>query len=476
VVTPFNLGYYFHTGHYIDSISAVLDTSKKTIVHIPSVNSAAAGDVDKNEQVGRILDALYENHDSSKLTTDPVTGFDHIALPDGRIYKVANLVDDDPKRRNRVVNALRTIKHRDDLDLIIALGMAKEGFDWVWCDHVLTVGYRNSMTEVIQIIGRTTRDAPGKTQAQFTNLISEPANNQQEVTDAINDILKAISVSLVMEQVLAPNYNFRARPRDNGDVEDGPAPFPTPGLPIHILGYAEAEEPDVVDIIQNRLDELHLAALNNNRIQEAILNPDSTTPAIVNTVLLPKVIEDFTGHPVNSPENTQILHAYLASTALKNAVTENQSMAQPKLIEQPLPQEAVMPVDPNESTTPEGLSVKREGENAYIRLAGKFVNLNELSIDLIMSVSPFEHSYKILSKTVDEEMLAAIHRAVIARRLDMTDDEAARYFPMIKAFYQREKRYPNINSPSPQEQQLAQAWARIEAHKRARDREIATRR
>ena len=48
--------------------------------------------------------------------------------------------------------------------------MAKEGFDWMWCEHVLTVGYRGSLTEVVQIIGRATRDAPGKTEAQFTNL------------------------------------------------------------------------------------------------------------------------------------------------------------------------------------------------------------------------------------------------------------------------------------------------------------------
>ena len=52
--------------------------------------------------------------------------------------------------------------------------MAKEGFDWIWCEHALTVGYRSSLTEIVQIIGRATRDAPGKTRARFTNLIAEP--------------------------------------------------------------------------------------------------------------------------------------------------------------------------------------------------------------------------------------------------------------------------------------------------------------
>ena len=59
------------------------------------------------------------------------------------------------------------------MDMIIALGMAKEGFDWIWCEHALTIGYRASLTEVVQIIGRATL-MPCKTDARFTNLIAEP--------------------------------------------------------------------------------------------------------------------------------------------------------------------------------------------------------------------------------------------------------------------------------------------------------------
>lgn len=35
--------------------------------------------------------------------------------------------------------------------------VAKEGFDWIWCEHALTVGYRASLTEIVQIIGRAKR-------------------------------------------------------------------------------------------------------------------------------------------------------------------------------------------------------------------------------------------------------------------------------------------------------------------------------
>ena len=92
-------------------------------------------------------------------------------------------------------------ENRDHVDIIIALGMAKEVFDWVWCEHALTIGYRSSLTEIVQIIGRATRDAPGKTRSRFTNLIAEPDAGEQAVTEAVNDTFKAIAASLLMEQV-----------------------------------------------------------------------------------------------------------------------------------------------------------------------------------------------------------------------------------------------------------------------------------
>ena len=78
------------------------------------------------------------------------------------------------------------------------------------------------MTEIVQIIGRATRDAPGKVHSQFTNLIAEPDASQETVTDAINETLKAIAASLLMEQVLVPNFKFTPkRPIDQAKAEDG---------------------------------------------------------------------------------------------------------------------------------------------------------------------------------------------------------------------------------------------------------------
>ena len=179
-----------------DAVAKVLDPALKTIVHIPNVN-ARESLKDKELEVNDIMHGLGEWKD-----VDPVTGFHQVQARDGRTLKVADLVDDsDAARRSRVLAALKDPaqkNNRDHVDVIIALGMAKEGFDWIWCEHALTIGYRSSLTEIVQIIGRATRDAEGKERARFTNLIAEPAAEQAAVAEAVNDMLKAISASLLM--------------------------------------------------------------------------------------------------------------------------------------------------------------------------------------------------------------------------------------------------------------------------------------
>src|SRR3954468_15910971 len=213
-----DIGYFFYSGPYADDILKVLDPTEKTIIHIPSVNSRESTK-DKIREVEHIIEDLGDCQG-----TDPAAGFQLVRTPEGRMLRIADLVDDDPSKRDRVSAALKDPvqkNNRDYVDIIVALGMAKEGFDWIWCDHALTVGYRSSLTEVVQIIGRATRDAPGKTRARFTNLIAEPDASEEAVSEAVNDTLKAIAASLLMEQVLAPRFDFRPK---------NPANIPTEGF------------------------------------------------------------------------------------------------------------------------------------------------------------------------------------------------------------------------------------------------------
>jgi len=221
-----DIGYFFYSGSYIDDIAKVLDPNQKTILHIPHVASRESTKRGKDTEVSEILGVLGEWQGK-----DEATGFDLVKCAGGRILKVADLVDDGPDRHGKVLTALKDPaqkNNRDHVDIIIALGMAKEGFDWIWCEHALTVGYRSSLTEIIQIIGRATRDAKGKTRSRFTNLIAEPDATEQAVTEAVNDTLKAIAASLLMEQVLAPRFEFKAKNLGSG---------PTPGFDYGPSGY-----------------------------------------------------------------------------------------------------------------------------------------------------------------------------------------------------------------------------------------------
>ena len=149
-----DIGYFFYTGPYADDILKVLDAAEKTIIHIPSVNSRESTK-DKHREVEHIIEEL-----GAWQGTDPTTGFQLVKRKDGQVLRIADLVDDDPMKRDRVSAALKDPdqkNNRDHVDIIIALGMAKEGFDWIWCEHALTVGYRSSLTEIVQIIGRGSR-------------------------------------------------------------------------------------------------------------------------------------------------------------------------------------------------------------------------------------------------------------------------------------------------------------------------------
>ena len=83
------ISYSFYRGRYISAIPDVLDTNKKTIIHIPHRGSAEAFG-EKHDEVGQIMDAIGKH-----VGTDPETGFDLVERhEDGRVLKIADLVDD----------------------------------------------------------------------------------------------------------------------------------------------------------------------------------------------------------------------------------------------------------------------------------------------------------------------------------------------------------------------------------------------
>lgn len=445
------INYSFYKGNYINGLPEVLDTNLKTIIHIPHRGSAEAFD-DKYGEVGRILDLVGKH-----IGRDEETGFDLIKTPDGRVLKIADLVDDGPGRDIVKAALSREIKgkdgKRDDkadrakVDIIIALGMAKEGFDWVWCEHALTIGYRASLTEIIQIIGRATRDAPGKLTARFTNLVAEPGVETGLVTDAVNDMLKAISGALLMEQVLAPNFKFYRR--EDGDVRE---PISVDGqgtITIGIKGLMEPPTDRSRDICEKDMHELVAKACQ--AMDRQTVAPD-IAPEVANQMVLTDIIEH--SYPNLTADETEAIRQDLA--ARMNILTLARREANQGFAEEQASFDSSNGNDDDDNES---------APNTLLRMVKKFINVQELDIDLIDSVNTFKERFEVASKALDASILQHIQSAMVAQRIQMTDDEARTLWPRIKRFRAIEGREPNVHSADALEKRMAEALAWLKTKK-----------
>lgn len=410
------IGYHFYTGQYTTAILDVLDTNKKTIIHIPNVNSGESTK-QKHDEVNFIIDAIGD-----VVKQDSQTGVIEIKRhSDGKLLKVANLVEDTSKERDKIVNYLRDIKSIDDMDIIIALGMAKEGFDWPFCEHALTVGYRGSLTEIIQIIGRCTRDSDNKSHAQFTNLIASPDAIRDDVKVATNNMLKAITASLLMEQVLAPNFKFKTKV-DNDDAEVKPGE-------IKIRGFKEPSSKRVKDIIEADLNDLKATILQDDRMIKAM--PGNIDPEVINKVLIPKIIR--VKYPDLSDEEIEEIRQYVVVDAvIKNG------------------------------------TIKEVGDQRFITMGTKFVNIDLINIDMIDSINPFQKAFEILSKSVTTKVLKIIQDAIQATRFTMDFEEAAILWPQITEFKKLYNKEPSLTSNDPLERRMAECIIYLKEEKRKR--------
>ncbi|HMS83767.1 MAG TPA: hypothetical protein PKD12_08955 [Nitrospira sp.] len=440
-----DIGYFFYSGSYADDILKVLNREEKTIIHIPSVNSRESTK-DKIKEVEHIIEELGEWQGA-----DPVTGFQIVKTAAGRVLKIADLVDDDAAKRERVSAALKDPaqkNNRDYVDIIIALGMAKEGFDWIWCEHALTIGYRSSLTEIVQIIGRATRDAPGKTRARFTNLIAEPDASAEAVTEAVNDTLKAIAASLLMEQVLAPRFEFKPKNPNSGPTpgfdygEGGYDPNKcnvgfngeTGQFQIEIKGLSEPKSPEAVRICHEDLNEVIAAFVQDKTAIERGLFDEELVPEELTQVRMGKIIKD--KYPELNEEDQEAVrqHAIAALNLTQQAKQEILGGM--------------------------GGEGEQSSNTALIDGVRKFaMDVRELDIDLIDRINPFGEAYAILAKTMSEDSLKQVQAAISAKRVSLTIEEARELARRALRFKQERGRLPSITSPDAWEKRMAEGIA-----------------
>lgn len=387
------IGYHFYQGRFIDALDEVLDVTKKTIVHIPSVQAREAYS-DKYTMLGDILDLIGTN-----AHTDEDTGIITMTTEDGTQIRVADLVTDDDEKRARVKKFLAEVESEDEVDIIIALGMAKEGFDWAFCEHSLTIGYRGSLTEVVQIIGRCTRDSSNKTHAQFTNLVAEPRADSEEVADAVNDMLKAITCSLLMEQVMAPVFKFKPKVDPNEPGKQGNT--------IAIKGLKKPSTATVQKIVDTKLRELKAAILSSPDIQKAIVN--QADAAVVNKQLIPKIVME-TFPDLTQKEVSEVTDHVLADTLFSHG------------------------------------KQTQEGDKRFINFAKQFINIDDLHIDMIYKINPFQHAYEVLSKSLDAEVLADVQGVLATQKAKITEADIEACWPLVEAFEAENGCLPNYKS------------------------------
>ncbi len=442
-----DIGYYFYSDGYLGnrngskSIFDVLDPNEKTIVHIPNVNSRES-QKDKLQEVEEILSGLGEWEG-----TDEKTGFQLVRTPSGRVLRIADLVDDEPTKRERVAAALRDPAGRDDrdhVDIIIALGMAKEGFDWVWCEHALTVGYRSSLTEIVQIIGRATRDAPGKTRARFSNLIAEPDAGEQTVTEAVNDTLKAIAASLLMEQVLAPRFEFRPKTTGSGPqpgLDYGPGGYDDGGcnvgvdeetgvVQVEINGLAEPESEEATRICREDLNEVVASFVQDTRtVQDGLFNeelpPQETTQQRMGKIIQDKY-PDLSAEDQEAIRQRAIAALNLIGQAGRQTRGDGSSSANTALV---------------------------DGVRRYV------TDVRDLNVDLIDSINPFGEAYNILAKTMNEDRLRQVQSAIAGRRVQLSPDEARDLAKRALRFKQQRGKLPSLTSQDAWERRMAEGIA-----------------
>jgi hypothetical protein len=446
-----DIGYFFYSGSYTDHILNVMNPAEKTILHIPNVNSRESSK-DKIREVEHIMEELGEWQG-----TDPQTGFQLVKTALGRVLKVADLVDDDPAKRDKVSASLKDPaqkNNRDHVDIIIALGMAKEGFDWIWCEHALTVGYRSSLTEIVQIIGRATRDAPGKTRARFTNLIAEPDATEAAVVEAINDTLKAIAASLLMEQVLAPRFEFRPKTQNNTptpgfDYGDGGydpgkcnvgVDIATGAIQLEIKGMAEPKSREAERICREDLTELVTAFVQDKQAMERGLFDEELVPEELTQVRMGKIIRE--KFPALDDEDQETVRQH--ALAALNLVQQSKKV-----------------LDEEQD---------RETRNtSLIDGVRKFaLSVKELNIDLIDRINPFGEAYAILAKSMSEERLRHVAEIITSKKVTMTLDEARDLAKRALRFKAEKDRLPSLTATDPWEKRMAEGVAFLQREARAK--------
>jgi hypothetical protein len=143
-------------------------------------------------------------------------------------------------------------------------------------------------------------------------------------------MLKAITASLLMEQVLAPNFKFKTKLSDDDKAGAGE---------VKIRGFKLPSSKRVKDIIESDLNDLKATILQDDTVLKAI--PGNLDPEVINKVLIPKIIQ--IKYPELSAEEVEEVRQHVVVDSIMKSG-----------------------------------ELKEVGDKRFIRMADKFVNIDDL--------------------------------------------------------------------------------------------------
>ena len=147
------------------------------------------------------------------------------------------------------------------------------------------------------------------------------------------------------------------------------------------------------------------AIFQDEAVLRASMNPEEYAPEVINQIFIPRVIER--EYPDLTPaEIEEVRQHVVANAVFRSGAAEI--------------------VEGGGAITSSDETVENSAGSRFIRMAQRFINIDELDVDLIDSINPFQMAYEILSKSVTADVLKRIHEAITAAKIAMTEEEAVR--------------------------------------------------
>jgi len=259
----------------------------------------------------------------------------------------------------------------------------------------------------------------------------------------------------LMEQVLAPRFEFTPKNHDSGPApgfDYGAAGYDpnrcnvgfneqTGQFQIEIKGLAEPKSKEATRVCREDLNEVIAAFVQDRPTIEHGLFNEELVPEELTQVRMGKIIKD--KYPELDDDDREAVrqHAIAALNLIQHA------------------QQTATDTGHAGSVEPSINTALIDGVRRYA------MNVRDLDIDLIDSINPFKEAYAILAKTMSEESLKQIAAAIAAKKTNLTLEEAKQLALRAFNFKKERGRIPSIYAQDPWEKRMAEGAAAFVRYK-----------